>query len=641
MSRRLLIALAAALALFASRGAASGDDTPDDGRLYPPTDAAPELVQLSPEEKRIATRELKRVEKRSKKFDIFLNRDKMEKMKGDRLAKVLAAYDRFISVLEELPEEFVKACRIRSVWFSDEIVDMSGNHAGGFAAGEGINLSMNFRRSTVYHEMFHKFECCITPAEAREWEECNPDEFIYEGSAWDAFSDNTRESKKARERYLKRLAAGKEKSAREKRDEARTKKDARRIAANATNNVVQAAFIGSYAQTTPLEDRACTFGAMMSEGPRFIERVRRSEHMRKKWEWMLRKTGKDKFLGRDFWEERSEVSTWRLDEGELSPADAAARARPGSPEELAEIAGYDTAKLKLIARAIDRYNLATSAMVVMVDGKTVFEYGDTSRAEDVSLCWPSLLSILYGRYVQTKKINLDETLETLGVGDTGGLQPRERKATVRDLVLSRSACFHPASNEPAKAVERERGSYLPGGRFFYNNWDFNVAASIFELKTRRSVFDAFDTDIAQPLNLKDWRRDAQHMTGDASVSEHRACAFSLSARDMASLGELMRCKGRWKGLQVVPAKWVEESTQRISRFPQGGGFGYMWWIENEVREPRVFKGAFSARGLQGQRITVVPELNMVVAHLAGRSGRRPVKSADYNRLVFLAVSARK
>lgn len=67
----------------------------------------------------------------------------------------------------------------------------------------------------------------------------------------------------------------------------------------------------------------------------------------------------------------------------------------------------------------------------------------------------------------------------------------------------------------------------------------------------------------------------------------------------------------------------------------------MWWIENEDREPRVFKGAFSARGLQGQRITVVPELNMVVAHLAGRSGRRPVKSADYNRLVFLAVSARK
>ena len=35
----------------------------------------------------------------------------------------------------------------------------------------------------------------------------------------------------------------------------------------------------SAAQTTPFEDRACTFGAMMSMGPAFLEYARRSEYM--------------------------------------------------------------------------------------------------------------------------------------------------------------------------------------------------------------------------------------------------------------------------------------------------------------------------------------------------------------------------
>ena len=57
-------------------------------------------------------------------------------------------------------------------------------------------------------------------------------------------------------------------------------KDAKQIAANRTNETVQAAFLGSYAQTTPLEDRACMFGCMMEEGPRFFQRTQRSEHLR-------------------------------------------------------------------------------------------------------------------------------------------------------------------------------------------------------------------------------------------------------------------------------------------------------------------------------------------------------------------------
>ena len=412
------------------------------------------------------------------------------------------------------------------------------------------------------------------------------------------------------------------------------KKDIEREAANKTNAVVQAAFMGEYAQTTPFEDRACTFGAMMSMGPAFLEYARRSEYMKKKMEWMIRVTGTGKFLGKDFWTEHSDVTP------DLNVYDYS-RGIHDWPKAKPDEVGYDADRLALIPRAIVRYGLATSAMMVVVGGKVIFEYGDTSAVSDVSSCWPSLLSVLYGKYVHIRRINLDETLADIGISDVGGLERREQQATVRDVVSSRSCCFHPAANEPPGKDPVPRGSLLPGHDFTYNDWDFNVAASIFENKTGRMLADAFDTDVAQPLHFQDWDRSNFRMTGNLDVSEHLACSISLSTRDMARVGEVMLRKGRWKGLHVVPKEWVEASTRQVSRFTQGGGYGYMWWIEKENQKPAVYKGAFSARGLNAQRITVIPALDMVIAHKASSVGGRTMKAAEYRKLVYLAVTANK
>ena len=641
---RALAAAAVAIALFALSGFAQeqegGDDVdePDTGenKDY----GTPDLVEATREERTRAIRELKRVEKRSKRFGIFLNRGKMEKLKGDRLMKVLKEYDRFVAVLEELPEGFVKACKIGSVWFSDEIVDASGQHAGGFASGDGINLSVGFGKGTVYHEMFHKFECCITDSQRREWEELNPKEFIYEGSAWDTFAGNDKYSKKAAARHLERIKAGKEKSAMEKRDEARSMKVARQIAANKTNETVQAAFLGSYAQTTPLEDRACMFGCMMEEGPRFFLRTQRSEHLRRKMEFMMRLTGTRKFLGADFWNEHSDASSGGGAYSTSGSAESLELAAVDMPSVAPETMGYDAQRLAAISRAIVRHDIATEAMVVVVGGKVIFEYGDTSRPAKVSSCWASLLSILYGRFVNMRRIDLDETLESIGISETGGLERRERSAKVRDVLSLRSCCFIRASNDPPGRKLPDRTSRLPGNSFFYSNWDINVAASIFEKKAEADVVAVFDEVVAKPLRLRDWNLALQSKTGDLLVSDHLACDLSLSARDMARIGQMMLGKGRWKGLQIVPASWVAKSTSAVSKFQNGGGFGYLWWVENEAQNPKAYKGAYSARGLEGQRLTVLPALDMVVAHLPRADGRK-MKGSDYKKLLAAVFMARK
>ena len=616
----------AALAVFCDSSQASETEIAD-----------PAFVQLSPEERIKAQRALKKVERRSKRLGIALNRGKMEKLKGARLVNVLKEYDRFISILEELPENFVKACKIDTVWFSDEIVDMSGSHAGGFASGEGINMAAGFARGTVYHEIFHKFERNISPAQAKEWEDLNPEDFIYEGSAWDVFAGNDKRSKKAAERYKRRLAAGKEKSAKEKRDEARSKKDAKRIAANKQNQEIQGAFINDYAQTTPNEDRAEVFRAMVEEGPRFLLRANANETMRKKMEFMIRLTGTDKYLGRGFWDLRVEperlASETELGYGRIDTASW----KHVPPEEM----GFDSKRLELIPKLIKRAKMGTSAVMVVAGGKVIYEYGDTSTPSDVSACWTSLLAMCFGRYINAQTVDLNETLEEIGLSDVGGLLAREKKATVCDLLTCRSACFHPSGAKSAARYDIQRGSRIPGGEFYYNEWDFTAAASVLELKAEKSFIDLFSEDIAHALQFQDWSTDAQSRSRDVAISEHYSYTISLSARDMARVGYMMLRHGEWRGMQIVPRSWVSTITSTVSKFPGGGGFGYFWWIEKAPQQHDVMEGAFSARGHNAQRITVIPKLDMVIVHKAPLTRQGATRAADYRRLVQLIVTSKK
>lgn len=42
------------------------------------------------------------------------------------------------------------------------------------------------------------------------------------------------------------------------------------------------------------------------------------------------------------------------------------------------------------------------------------------------------------------------------------------------------------------------------------------------------------------------------------------------------------------------------------------GYGYMWWVWDEAKAPKGFKGAYLAQGNYGQLIAIMPELDMKV-----------------------------
>ena len=126
--------------------------------------------------------------------------------------------------------------------------------------------------------------------------------------------------------------------------------------------------------------------------------------------------------------------------------------------------------------------LSTTAMVAVVGGKIVYEYGDLARVSYLASVRKSILAMLYGNYVTSGVIRLDRTLADLGIDDLQSLSPLERSATIADLLGARSGVYHPASNPgDSLASAPPRGSQKPGKYFLYSNWFFNALGTIFEM----------------------------------------------------------------------------------------------------------------------------------------------------------------
>ncbi len=322
---------------------------------------------------------------------------------------------------------------------------------------------------------------------------------------------------------------------------------------------------------------------------------------------------------------------------------------PGTPwafHTSSAAAGYAPAKLDELALLAD--GMANDAIVVVVDGKVLWEYGNTEALSYLASVRKSLLAMLYGPYVADGTINLDLTLADLGMDDVQGLLPIEKQARVRDLISARSGVYHPASNAGDNLADAPpRGSQQPGAYYLYSNWDFNAAGTAFERMTGKSIYDAFDEKLARPLGFEHWRRLIHLRNGDTDQSEHLAYHFVLSTQDMARLGELVLRQGKWQGEQIVPASWVQDMISLVTPNQETNpaevrnsefGYGYMWWVWDGPKVTCAFEGAYTGRGAYGQFITVLPTLDMVVAHKTLPDARTSWE--EYVQILDALVAAR-
>jgi CubicO group peptidase (beta-lactamase class C family) len=258
----------------------------------------------------------------------------------------------------------------------------------------------------------------------------------------------------------------------------------------------------------------------------------------------------------------------------------------------------------------------SSALMIVVGGRVIFQWGDVAFKSSVASVRKSLINVLYGIAIAEGRIGLDATLGDLEIDDQGALTSLERQATVADLLRARSGVYLPSVYDTAWG-RPERGAYPPGAFWFYNNWDFNVLGTIFERQSGQTIFDALASRLAGPLGMEDFvSADGHYHRGPES--QHPVYKLRMSARDLARVGLLYLRGGRWGANQIVPESWVQESTRPHSDLGGGRGYGYLWWsaaAHAAGDSLSTHESLFYASGYGGQYVIVLPTLDLVVVHL--------------------------
>jgi CubicO group peptidase (beta-lactamase class C family) len=302
--------------------------------------------------------------------------------------------------------------------------------------------------------------------------------------------------------------------------------------------------------------------------------------------------------------------------------------------------------------------LATTGMTVVVGGRVLWDYGDQQVITYLASVRKSILAMMYGKPVAAGKIRLDSTMADLGIDDLQGLLPEEKKATVADLLAARSGVYHEAANAACTGCGSTmgdppgaRGSVPHGTYFLYNNWDFNALGTIFEQATGQNIYDAFEQDFAKPMQFQDFDRAQQRKTTNGRASVHPAYHFYLSTRDMARVGYLMLREGRWNGQTIVARDWARKITSVVTPVGEMNpvslrsgpfGYGYLWWIWDGPFNTGPYRGAYTGAGAIGQFITVLPALDMVVAHKTrqGQPNQASVSRQQYLSVVDAVIAAK-
>jgi CubicO group peptidase (beta-lactamase class C family) len=163
----------------------------------------------------------------------------------------------------------------------------------------------------------------------------------------------------------------------------------------------------------------------------------------------------------------------------------------------------------------------------------------------------------------------------------------------------------------------------PGERWNYDGGATAVIAKLVSRGTGRPLLDFAQEHLFAPLGITgvDWITDMKDEPKAAS-------GLRLRPRDLAKIGQLVLQRGRWGAQEVIPDRWLQEATTAQAQPDPFRRYGYQWWLGGspfgDAETPWV-----AGFGLGGQRLYIVPELELVVVVTAGNydkpgQGRLPL-----------------
>ncbi|MBN2178131.1 MAG: serine hydrolase [Deltaproteobacteria bacterium] len=154
-------------------------------------------------------------------------------------------------------------------------------------------------------------------------------------------------------------------------------------------------------------------------------------------------------------------------------------------------------------------------------------------------------------------------------------------------------------------------AHKPGEHWAYNSSSLMLVSQIISKTSTMTIPDFAERYLFEPLGINEF-----HWGFSPKGRAWIAGNAKMKPRDMAKIGLLMLEGGKWKGKQIVSEKWIGESTREHEKSENNWGYGYLWWVGEQLIGEQIITGYWAA-GNGGNYIFVCPGLDLVAVFTGG------------------------
>ncbi len=154
----------------------------------------------------------------------------------------------------------------------------------------------------------------------------------------------------------------------------------------------------------------------------------------------------------------------------------------------------------------------------------------------------------------------------------------------------------------------------PATRWSYASGTSNILSAI----VRRSVGEVAYADWPRRMIFDRIGMASALLEADASGTFVLSSYMFATARDWARFGQWHLQEGAWDGVQLLPEGWLDFCRTPTPQSPTAN-YGAHWWLKlqpdvggDSLAAARIPSDAFFAVGHEGQTLTVIPSLELVI-----------------------------
>jgi CubicO group peptidase (beta-lactamase class C family) len=293
-----------------------------------------------------------------------------------------------------------------------------------------------------------------------------------------------------------------------------------------------------------------------------------------------------------------------------------------------ESQGMSSEILSAMFDTIEQSSMNVETILIVRNGFIVVEASKhhSKRQQAIYSCTKSITAIIFGLALSNGYINhIDQpVLSFFPQHLEKNTDSQKTSLTLKHLLTMSSGLDWPeiqtdyanpenpvsqmiASEDWVDFILQQPVIHAPGSTFNYNSGCSHLLFAVLN-QQGVNVADFADKNLFSPLGISNKQYIWAPGTDGIPNGSH---GLYIRTRDFAKLGYLMLKGGYWEQKQLIPQKWIEESTSKQMKMTWGGMvadyYGYQWYIQ---------PFGFNALGYGGQYLFVIPKHELVVVFLS-------------------------